>query len=138
MARKNQCHGTTQKGTRCRKNIAKGNRRYCKQHSAGGSSKRKQVPAEEIQEAASSNIKIQERVRDLPINIRIRPKQQVLPWSQRTSEEQWRIPASPNMRKRAIALKAKVDQRMREQGWRHPYNWRRNPRWRNPYRYGWY
>lgn len=34
MAKKNRCHGTTKKETRCTRNIASGNRRYCSQHSS--------------------------------------------------------------------------------------------------------
>jgi hypothetical protein len=76
------------------------------------------------------NIKIQERVKNLPININIRPKRKVHgAWSQRPAEEQWNMSAPPSLRRRAAALKAKADQRMREEGWQYPYNWRRNP-WR--------
>jgi hypothetical protein len=134
MAKKNQCHGTTQKGTRCTRNIASGNRRYCNQHSKPKRTPKRKAQSrqEEIEKAADLNIKLQERVRQRPVNISIRPRSILKPWSQRSSEHQWSI-TPPSMRERARLLKAKADARMQEEGWRHPYNWRRRHR-RNPRR----
>jgi hypothetical protein len=182
MARKNQCHGTTKKGTRCTKNIASGNRRYCNYHSSVSKPKPKQVlkrkattRQEEIKKAADMNIRIQERIRQKPgmynleianmlianaydaaqatgyarpvdqdllrtrierharIHPKILIKKSIKPWSQRSPEHQWTI-TPPSMWERARLLKSKVDARMREEGWRHPYNWRRHRSRRNPRR----